>query len=80
MLLFFEDDNELFLEIVIVIWLVLNYRYLLFGFIEGMVKGEKFGFYLNVLDEVLNLYRNEIKMGIIKIKIEYLDFKSGLYY
>lgn len=78
--LFSEDDNELLLETVIATWLVLNYRHLLSGPTEGMVKGEKFGFHSNVSDEVLNLYRNEIKMGITKIKTEHLDLKSGLYY
>lgn len=78
--LFSEDDNELLLETVIATWLVLNYRHLLSGPTEGMVKDEKFGFHSNVSDEVLNLYRNEIKMGITKLKTEISDLRSGLFY
>nr|XP_011453915.2 uncharacterized protein LOC105346863 [Crassostrea gigas] len=77
--LFSHDDTELFLETVIATWLVLNYRYLLSGPTEGMVKGEKFGFHSNVSDEVLNLYRNEIKMGITELKTEHLDIWNGYF-
>lgn len=44
-----------------------------------MVKCEKFGFYLNVSDEALNLYRNEIKMGITKLKTKDLDVRTALW-
>lgn len=77
--LFSHDDTELFLETVIATWLVLNYRHLLSGPTEGMVKGEKFGFHSNVSDEVLNLYRNEIKMGITELRTENLDIWNGYF-
>eukprot|EP00105_Crassostrea_gigas_P016788 XP_011434306.1 PREDICTED: uncharacterized protein LOC105333164 [Crassostrea gigas] len=77
--LFAGDCDELLMETVIATWLVINYRYLLSGPTEEMVRGEKFGFHSNVSDEALNLYRNEIKMGITKLKTKDFDVRNALW-
>lgn len=78
--LFAGDCDELLMETVIATWLVINYRYLLSGPTEEMVRGEKFGFHSNVSDEALNLYRNEIKMGITKLKTKDFDVRNALWH
>lgn len=50
--------------------MVLNYKYLLIGLIEKMVKDCKFGFYINILFENLNFYKNNIEMGLKLFKFK----------
>lgn len=64
----FYEDNKLQLSTVIATWMVLNYKHLLTGPTEKMVKDSKFGFYSNTSSENLNLYKNNIKMGLKRFK------------
>lgn len=73
MLLFYKN-KILQIFIVIVIWLVLNYKYLLLGVIKNIENNGKFGFYFQILFESLFLYQNDIEMGyIVEFKIFLLN-------
>lgn len=64
----FYEDNKLQLSTVIATWMVMNYKHLLTGPTEKMVKESKFGFHTNISSENLNLYKNNIEMGLKPFK------------
>jgi hypothetical protein len=72
--LFEPSSTTLNLTTVLATWLVLNYRFLMAGATEDMLKAGEFGFHSFAQDN-LPLYKNEIRMGMLTVNLKPCTFK-----